>query len=342
MNLADTDKQRLLQRARLAIKRGDRRSARRCAQFVLKYDAHCEDAWLILAALASPRASIYYLKKALEINPQSTRARKGMQWAVQRLSRLKPSHFPPPTKHDKKRSALTGLQRWEWILAALSFISLILIAGSGSLILLSEFIPRRLQEPLQVSGVYLEKITLTPTATSTPTQTSTFTPTITPTDTATPTATFSPTPTFTNSPSPTVSPTFVKKKKNGPAPRPDVVGITERWIDVDLSSQHVYAMEGDALIQTFLVSTGTWQHPTITGLFRIYVKYRSTHMSGPGYFLPNVPYVMYFYKGYALHGTYWHNNFGTPMSHGCVNLRIEDAKWLYQWAAVGTVVNIHP
>jgi len=54
-------------------------------------------------------------------------------------------------------------------------------------------------------------------------------------------------------------------------------------------------------------------------------------MSGPGYYLPNVPYVMYFYKGYSLHGTYWHNNFGTPMSHGCVNMRTEEAKWLFEW-----------
>jgi lipoprotein-anchoring transpeptidase ErfK/SrfK len=65
-------------------------------------------------------------------------------------------------------------------------------------------------------------------------------------------------------------------------------------------------------------------------------------MSGPGYYLPGVPYTMYFYKGYGLHGTYWHSNFGTPMSHGCVNLKTEDAGWLYNWASIGTIVNIHP
>jgi lipoprotein-anchoring transpeptidase ErfK/SrfK len=64
-------------------------------------------------------------------------------------------------------------------------------------------------------------------------------------------------------------------------------------------------------------------------------------MSGPGYYLPDVPYIMYFYKGYGLHGTYWHNNFGTPMSHGCVNLTIPDAAWLYNFSSVGTVVNVH-
>jgi lipoprotein-anchoring transpeptidase ErfK/SrfK len=114
-----------------------------------------------------------------------------------------------------------------------------------------------------------------------------------------------------------------------------------RWIDVDLSNQRVYAYEGDVMLNSFLVSTGTWLTPTVTGQYRIYVKYRSATMSGDDYYLPNVPYVMYFYKGYGLHGTYWHNNFGTPMSHGCVNLRTDDAGWLFNFASVGTLVNVH-
>jgi lipoprotein-anchoring transpeptidase ErfK/SrfK len=64
-------------------------------------------------------------------------------------------------------------------------------------------------------------------------------------------------------------------------------------------------------------------------------------MSGPGYYLPAVPYVMYFYKDYGIHGTYWHNNFGTPMSHGCVNMSIPDSEWVYNFSSVGTVVNVH-
>jgi len=119
------------------------------------------------------------------------------------------------------------------------------------------------------------------------------------------------------------------------------VGADQRWIDVDLSSQRVYAYQGDELINNVLVSTGTWLHPTVTGKFKIYVKYRAADMSGPGYYLPRVPYVMYFYKGYGLHGTYWHNNFGTPMSHGCINLPTDEAGWLFNFASVGTVVNIH-
>ena len=89
---------------------------------------------------------------------------------------------------------------------------------------------------------------------------------------------------------------------------------------------------GNTLVRSTLVSTG---------LSRTYVKYVSTLMSGPGYYLPNVPYTMYFYQGYGLHGTYWHSNFGRPMSHGCINLPTPEARWLFNWASVGTLVNIH-
>jgi lipoprotein-anchoring transpeptidase ErfK/SrfK len=130
-----------------------------------------------------------------------------------------------------------------------------------------------------------------------------------------------------------------------PANAPPVVASgghgRARWIDVNLSTQSVYAYEGDTVVNSFIVSTGTWIHPTVTGKYKIYMKLSSGNMSGPGYFLPDVPYIMYFYKGYGLHGTYWHNNFGTPMSHGCVNLRTSDAEWLYHWASLGTVVNVH-
>ena len=73
---------------------------------------------------------------------------------------------------------------------------------------------------------------------------------------------------------------------------------------------------------------------------QVYLKYESQTMSGPGYNLPGVPYVLYFYKGYSLHGTYWHSNFGTPMSHGCVNMPTPEAQWLFNWAPVGTPVHV--
>ena len=117
-----------------------------------------------------------------------------------------------------------------------------------------------------------------------------------------------------------------------------------RWIEVDLSEQKLKAWEGSNLFLETKVSSGLPRTPTPTGEFRIWVKLRATKMSGGSgryyYYLPNVPYVMYFsgsgipnWKGYGLHGTYWHNDFGTPRSHGCVNLPTNIAKELYYWVS---------
>jgi lipoprotein-anchoring transpeptidase ErfK/SrfK len=114
-----------------------------------------------------------------------------------------------------------------------------------------------------------------------------------------------------------------------------------RWIDVDLTNQVLVAYEGETPARVITVSTGLRYTPTPPGRFHIYVKYVYDDMAGPGYYLADVPYVMYFYRGYGIHGTYWHNNFGQPMSHGCINLPTSEAEWLFNWASVGTLVNIH-
>jgi lipoprotein-anchoring transpeptidase ErfK/SrfK len=132
---------------------------------------------------------------------------------------------------------------------------------------------------------------------------------------------------------------MVREEGKGKKEEGVVLGETsgEKWIDVDLSTQTVRAMEGDNEVLRMLASTGKWA-PTPTGEYRIWIKLRYTKMSGGKkenntyYYLPNVPYVMYFYQGYGLHGAYWHNNFGQPMSHGCVNLSIADAEKLFYWA----------
>lgn len=123
------------------------------------------------------------------------------------------------------------------------------------------------------------------------------------------------------------------------APAPATGGA--RWIDVNLSTQRLTAYQGNTPVFSALISGGLSRTPTVVGRFKIYTKLTSTRMAGPGYDLPNVPYTMYFYKGYAIHGTYWHNNFGRPMSHGCVNMRTQDAAWLFNWASVGTTVVTH-
>lgn len=119
----------------------------------------------------------------------------------------------------------------------------------------------------------------------------------------------------------------------------------EKWISVDLTNQTLTAYEGNTPVFNVVVSTGTYATPTVVGSYPIYVKYTAADMSGGyganAYYLADVPYVMYFHGGYGIHGTYWHNNFGTPMSRGCVNLTIPDAEWLFNWAPLGTVVKTH-
>jgi hypothetical protein len=352
----------LIQQARLALSLGDKQTSRHWAQQAVAIAPGQEDPWLILAAVSSPKASIEYLNQALRINPQSKRARKGMEWAIKRYraslndnpgKSILASTLVMPEAYTRKRQVI-----FPWIL----LLSLLCIA-----LFTSFFIPDLLpidnvrlpiafaqilslaSDTPSPTATHTITPTATNTATATPTEIPTKTPTITPTWTLTPSLTASLTPTLTPTPTETETPTPTEIPPDPPTPTSGPNGdfsfpevkVDEHWIDIDLSQQRAYAYEGQQLVREFIVSTGMRQTPTVQGLFKIYVKYRAANMSGPGYFLPSVPYVMYFYKGYGLHGTYWHHNFGHPMSHGCVNFTIEDAKWVYNFVSVGTKVNVH-
>ena len=130
----------------------------------------------------------------------------------------------------------------------------------------------------------------------------------------------------------------------------EAAGNEDKHIYVDLTTQTLTAYEGDRLFLETKVSSGRWGR-TPAGEFRIWEKLRATKMSGGRgsdyYYLPNVPYVMFFSndevaagRGFALHGTYWHNNFGHPMSHGCVNMRTIDAQKLYGWVGPAATGNV--
>lgn len=109
----------------------------------------------------------------------------------------------------------------------------------------------------------------------------------------------------------------------------------DKHIYVDLSTQNLYAYEGSEKIMQTLISSGKWGR-TPVGNYNIWIKLPVTRMAGgegaDAYDLPNVQWVMYFYKDFGFHTAYWHNNFGHPMSHGCVNMRLIDARALYAWA----------
>ena len=114
----------------------------------------------------------------------------------------------------------------------------------------------------------------------------------------------------------------------------------ERRIEVRLAKQQLLAWQGNTVIYAAPISSGKSSTPTPRGNYTIQEKYRTTRMTGRGYDIPDVPYAMFFVGGYAIHGAYWHNAFGTPVSHGCINLSTGDARWLYNWAALGTPVMI--
>jgi len=392
--------------ARVALQNNNKMEARRWASHAARLDPNSEEAWLIMGAVSSPAASLAFIQRALEINPQSDRAIKGMQWALKRLQEQpinadapahqsskrdtqpvrinrqnvqttapKPAFTTPITelapiaasvllpvpesqkipaaektelnvidalREEKPKSPVSkpaaqakakskSKQRFSW--AVTTIITLIVLAAAfvvWAALPQWEALARSASAPIPAD--ILVKPSLTPTPTNTPTPTATATPTETPT----PTATFTPLPTST--PWPTSTPAPVYDTQVPVAVNTDLSG---HWIDIDLSQQMLYAYDGDTLMGSFLVSTGTSAHPTVTGTFSVYVKYLYTDMSGPGYYLPDVPYTMYFYSGYGIHGTYWHNNFGHPMSHGCVNMRTSDAGWIFDFSEVGTPVVVH-
>jgi lipoprotein-anchoring transpeptidase ErfK/SrfK len=119
----------------------------------------------------------------------------------------------------------------------------------------------------------------------------------------------------------------------------------DKWIEVDLSKQRVTLYMGEAPVGSYLVSTGRANTPTQVGTFAVYSKRPVMTMTGTiagdYYYIPNIKWVSFFDGGEAFHGTYWHNNFGHPMSHGCINMTEAAAKILYDFSPIGTKVVVH-
>jgi lipoprotein-anchoring transpeptidase ErfK/SrfK len=332
----------------------DPAAARKFFEKALERDPQNVTALLWLAGLSdAAEDSLRYAARVLEIDPKNERAKAAIRWARKRARSggtvdrtaaapavsAAPIEPAAPSTESAAPSASAGTSRTGSVLLGLIAIVLLLCGVAASAWLLS-------QPEIATANAVAQ---ITPTSTAVPTATLTHVPTATPLPTKTPTAMPSATPTSTPTLAPTetpVPPTETPRPIPTPTAytEPDVVspvGNGEKWIDVDLTNQRLVAYEGHTAVYWVTVSTGLPGTPTVTGQYNIYVKYPAQLMTGPGYYLPDVPYVMYFYEGYGIHGTYWHNNFGHPMSHGCVNTPTPDAKWLYEWAPVGTLVNIH-
>jgi lipoprotein-anchoring transpeptidase ErfK/SrfK len=119
------------------------------------------------------------------------------------------------------------------------------------------------------------------------------------------------------------------------------------WIEVSLDEQVLYLYEGSEIISAYHVSTGRPGNErlksmaTRKGVYRMYSLYKSYPMWGRDWWCPDVPYAMFFHREFAIHGAYWHNNFGSPISHGCVNMTEVDAAEVFAQVKKGTVVWVH-
>jgi lipoprotein-anchoring transpeptidase ErfK/SrfK len=388
MNNQFIEARELIVKARESLRRGDKASAQQMGELAARLAPDLEDAWLVLTASdPDPQDALEYARKALQINPQSGRAQRAVEWATERLKQVESlkhltpvsplprrTEVPVPQGQHAYQTAVAmpvlRTQGRNWLLPALligigllfiGFIGLYavtrpMLASIVSNIGLAAPAQEKLWAPADIAkpevtpidgSAFAVQAQDTPAPTSAPTRRAV--PTKTPVSVPTEAATDAPTQAATGIPAATETPGVVAMEivddtptSEYEPPKPEVVvGDGERWIDVDLTNQMVYAYEGDAMVNSFVVSTGTWLTPTVTGKHKIYVKVRVQDMRGPGYHLRDVPYVMFFHGDYGLHGTYWHNNFGTPMSRGCVNLTIDDAAWLFNWASVGTIVNVH-
>jgi len=334
-----------------ALRAGRLAEARRALQAAVAADPHDAAAWQLLARLSSPRARLAYLTRALEINPHDVRLREELGRARRAVAAAAQSMAP-------QIYTLPGPKLW--LAAGTLGVALLILLGtvfthppsqtsSVALPLLANSLQLAPQEQQVAVGAVVANVEVAQSA-ARGSANAPLEQALALAEAGLPSPTFTPPPTATPIPAtqvvvePTVTPTLIPT--DAPAPDllpPDPAAIAEggRWIDINLSAQTLTAYEGPTPLNMFVVSTGTWQYPTVTGQYNVYVKYVAADMSGPGYYLPSVPYVMYFYRGYGIHGTYWHNNFGTPMSHGCVNMSTEEAGWIFDWASVGTLVNVH-
>ena len=328
----------LLQQAKLARQQGNKTEARRLLQTAARRDPQNYAVWLWLASVASsPQTALTYIERAAKLNPDHPSIPKARAWAQEQLEQQQAAQDKTPPPAQKR-------PLWLWAtLALIIVVSLGLLAFAWNTRGSADGGETAVAAPVRSQPIVDGRPSPQPQATATPTAQPLLAKAVAAGNDPRPTWTMTPTPTKTPTPSPTPEPTFVSN--NSYTARPLGVGPNERWVDVNLTTQTLTAYEGDIPVMQTLISSGLRRYPTVTGQFRIWLRFESQTMDGRrlgyDYYLEDVPYVMYFFEDYALHGTYWHNNFGTPMSHGCVNMETGDAQWLFNWAEVGTLVNVH-
>lgn len=355
----------LIQRAGEAVRNGDKQQARALLLQAIKQNPRDHVAWLGLARVASsPQASLDYARRAARLQPGDPLVKKVLAWAEKQVAGQPVSVSASRPVSEAENSSQKTERGWRTAVTYAGIAVLMLLLGLAGWLAWQDGGYGRAPiadntTPTATSAAVLAQVdrslpepgatnVIAPaTATPRPPQNPIQPKNLLNGKAGEPRATWTLTPTPTDTPTPTVTPvpTFISPNSNQNTGRPFGVGSNERWVDVNLSNQTLTAYEGDTIALHTLISSGLPAWPTVTGQFRVYLRYESQTMDGTrlgyDYYLTGVPYVMYFYEDYALHGTYWHNNFGTPMSHGCVNMETSDAEWLYNFTTIGTVVNVH-
>jgi lipoprotein-anchoring transpeptidase ErfK/SrfK len=347
-----------LNQAYAALQCGDKREARHWAHIAASMEPNSEEPWLILAAASQARASIEYLKRALEINPQSERARGGLEWATRRLNesinrsgrdqaaasqKLDPAANPKPVTQTA----------WKPAPAIRIFLPILLLSLALLAIAAWTFRPgiRSLgASPGKDLALYQEGSTVRGTPTNTTMQTSPPLPTdiVPPSTSATPTA-FQP---VADTPTPNLPTATVVQSLNGLREgeffAAQLPAGGEKVITVSLQDQRLTATQGGTLVANFVVSTGK---NTRAGNYHILDKLPNPYSELWRFWMPN--WMGIYYAGSLENGfhslpvlpdgeTIWGDALGTAVSYGCVVLGEPEAQALYEWAEVGTTVQINP
>ena len=146
-------------------------------------------------------------------------------------------------------------------------------------------------------------------------------------------------------PEPTLATSDPTQTSTPPATTPPAGSESAHWADVNLEEQTVTLMDGYIPTSTFVLSSGAPGHPTPTGVFHVYAKVFAQSLSGcvdgDCYYYPNVHWATWFYEDYGFHEAYWNEDFGTPVSHGCLNLTYSDAQAVYDWLSISDAVYVH-
>ena len=322
--------------------------------------------WLYLAMVVPARSRVRCVAEAERLAPDAVGVARAKQWLARQEGGAQVVAMAMPAAPISPSEPATSNRSFKGVLLWGSVVALLLLLAAGAYFSLGG---DQLVENDSDQGLDAEVVAvISMTATAEPTATATDLPTVVPTNTPMPTSTpaviqpkqvvvnalsdqgeprarwtMTPEPSPTPSPTPTLEPTFAAEEYVGLS-WPDV-GENEKWIDVNLTKQHLTAFIGKTAVFDTPISSGRPPYFTVTGQFRIYYRLESQTMDGRrlgfDYVTEGVPHVQYFYGDFALHGAYWHEDFGQPMSHGCVNLSLPDAEWLYQWADYGTLVNVH-